>query len=1281
MSNLSYIDGYSVDQIVNDAWLNVVVKENTLFNPFDLQPQETVDRPELYYSWLLTRPEYLGFACKILLNVELSPFQAVILRELWTHKFPMLVATRGAGKAQPLDTPILTDSGWVNMGDITLDHKVYGRDGNLYNIKGIFPQGQKQLCNIYFEDGRSAQCCDEHLWTVLHKGEEKVVTTKDIIYNGCWEYKIPMNDAIHYNSSFPFSTVLKHLPAKYMLGPVESRKKLLRGLIRYYGTKGHPILFKNKKLEEDVIHVCRSLGIFCKKSVDGLKIYASWPLLNNLKHFVEIKHVGYSPEYVDMQCISVDSPDSTYITKDYVVTHNTFMLAVYSLLRALLIPNRKVVIVGSVFRQSKLVFGYIKTIYDNSPILRSIIDDEPHFQNDRCFINIGSSKITALPVGNTGDKIRGERSSEILVDEFACLGVTSIVQTDHGLIKIKDYLDGKPYSLLNKDREFEYPDTIFRTPKVDVYRVTTTGGYSFDCSEIHQFMTRDGWKKLKEAEVGDWLELDQNNYFPDRYIEEDGITLDENLGWLMGALVSEGTVTNRNYIAITSTDMKYLDKCKEMYPSEKWKMYTRKAHTDGRGWKCKEKYQLQLNGVKLRLALEEMGLGYRKSREKTIPSAILQSPKSVVVSFLAALMEGDGSCFEYEDKGKKRVGLSYYSGSEELIRELHILLLKFGIFGSIVKRKSSLSENIQWMISIRGKYAKRFYDLIKVDKFEDRIKDSSFHVYKPFIREVTKKTTRYYLSTYRGNKSIHLGSFGSREDALKYFHEYENNSPIMVKIKSIEKLPEKEVLYDFHMPKTHSFIANGFVQHNSQSKEIFETVIAGFGAVSSDPINEVKLRASQKFANLLGLDLEEEKDEYSSIGNQIVLSGTAYYHFNHFAQYWEKWRSIIKSKGDPDKLSSIFGDQEVDDNFDWRDYSIIRLPADLLPTGFMDSSQLARSKATLSSDVYSLEFSACFSKDSNGFFKASLLEKCTANEENDITHNEERIVFEPKLRGESGKQYVFGVDPASERDRFAIVVLEIHQTHRRIVHCWTTNSQEFKEKRKAGLIDQNDFYGYTARKIRDLMILFPCMHLAIDSQGGGKAVYEALHDESKMLEGELPLWEIIDENKIKDTDGEEGLHIVELVNFASAEYTSYANHSMKKDFEDKTLLFPRFNPAAAAVAASLSEASGPSIYDTLEDNIEEIEELKRELAQIIVSKTPSGRERWDTPDIKISSTVKGRLRKDRYSALLMANAAGRKYCGPGYIPKHDVMRLFSSQESKVGFIGPSWITSQLNNLY
>ena len=43
-------------------------------------------------------------------------------------------------------------------------------------------------------------------------------------------------------------------------------------------------------------------------------------------------------------------------------------------------------------------------------------------------------------------------------------------------------------------------------------------------------------------------------------------------------------------------------------------------------------------------------------------------------------------------------------------------------------------------------------------------------------------------------------------------------------------------------------------------------------------------------------------------------------------------------------------------------------------------------------------------------------------------------------------------------------------------------------------LKESDFYSYCSRKIRDLMQVFPCERIALDAQGGGIAIMEALHE-------------------------------------------------------------------------------------------------------------------------------------------------------------------------------------------
>jgi hypothetical protein len=479
--------------------------------------------------------------------------------------------------------------------------------------------------------------------------------------------------------------------------------------------------------------------------------------------------------------------------------------------------------------------------------------------------------------------------------------------------------------------------------------------------------------------------------------------------------------------------------------------------------------------------------------------------------------------------------------------------------------------------------------------------------------------------------------------------------------------------------------------------EIYETVIAGFAAVSSNPVQQVKEAARRKAMKELGIWDKRNEELYAErSGNQAIITGTAYYSFNHFYEYWRRYCNIINSKGDERKLKEILGG-EIPNGFNWKDYSVIRIPYELMPENFMDEQVVARAKATVHSSIYLMEYQSIFATDSDGFFKRSLIESCVTNDIKPILINGQNIIFEPMTRGNPTKKYVIGVDPASEKDNFSIVVLELNPDHTRIVYCWTTTRQNFKNRQNLGMTDEHDFYKFCARKIRDLMLVFPTEKIAMDSQGGGIAVSEALHDPANLKTGEHPVWEIIDPEKEKDTDHKPGLHILELCNFAKADWTRDANHGLRKDMEDKILLFPRFDSVSLALAAEedaekarlFKNKTGKNldVFDTLEDCVLEIEELKNELSTITVTIVGTGvnaRERWDVPEIKLPGNKKGRMRKDRYSALVMANMIARsiqraelpiQYSLIGGASKDLVAKKEKGTKPGQLYHGPDWFTS------
>ena len=219
------------------------------------------------------------------------------------------------------------------------------------------------------------------------------------------------------------------------------------------------------------------------------------------------------------------------------------------------------------------------------------------------------------------------------------------------------------------------------------------------------------------------------------------------------------------------------------------------------------------------------------------------------------------------------------------------------------------------------------------------------------------------------------------------------------------------------------------------------------------------------------------------------------------------------------------------------------------------------------------------------------------------------------------------------------------------------------------------------------MRVFPCAEIALDAQGGGIAVMEALHDKDKVREGEVAIWPVIDYDKPKDTDDEPGLHILRMCQFAKSDWLAEANHGLRKDFEDKLVLFPAFDAVSLGLSAEEDNMIGRT-YDTLEDCVMEIEELKNELSMIIMTQTSTGRERWDTPEIKVAAGRKSRMRKDRYSSLIMANMSARGLSAHKTVKTYDhyggfAERSYIIKEEDDGpmYKGPAWFTENMGDVY
>jgi phosphate starvation-inducible PhoH-like protein len=92
------------------------------------------------------------------------------------------------GRAQPIDSQVLTPQGWQAIGSLRVGDLVIGSDGRPSPVLGVYPQGRRPVFRVSGQDGASTLCCAEHLWTVRtpddrRRGTRRALRTDEML--GC----------------------------------------------------------------------------------------------------------------------------------------------------------------------------------------------------------------------------------------------------------------------------------------------------------------------------------------------------------------------------------------------------------------------------------------------------------------------------------------------------------------------------------------------------------------------------------------------------------------------------------------------------------------------------------------------------------------------------------------------------------------------------------------------------------------------------------------------------------------------------------------------------------------------------------------------------------------------------------------------------------------------------------------------------------------------------------------------------------------------------------------
>ncbi|NGO67101.1 helicase-related protein [Streptomyces boncukensis] len=318
------------------------------------------------------------------LPFTLTEGQRQVSQEIFTDlgtEHPMhrlLQGEVGSGKAQPLDSLVLTPDGFRKMGEIRVGDLVVTPSGEIAPVDGVFPQGEREIWRLVLSDGSSVESDDEHLWIVgtrcgRHGGDApKVLSTREIredLTTSDGEPKwylpaaVPVDLGCEGNlplDPYLLGTLLgggtsRHrpphdsfVPDMYKNAPVKDRLAVLQGLMDAGGTVdtsgcGLSFCSVSRALAEDVAWLVRSLGGCARVLSEGAAFPVSVDLPARFPPFRLERKAGRLAERgthdrfrrgirrveragrKQAQCIRVRHEDRAYVTDNFTVTHNTMV--------------------------------------------------------------------------------------------------------------------------------------------------------------------------------------------------------------------------------------------------------------------------------------------------------------------------------------------------------------------------------------------------------------------------------------------------------------------------------------------------------------------------------------------------------------------------------------------------------------------------------------------------------------------------------------------------------------------------------------------------------------------------------------------------------------------------------------------------------------------------------------------------------------------------------------------------------------------------------------------
>lgn len=376
----------------------------------------------------------------------------------------------------------------------------------------------------------------------------------------------------------------------------------------------------------------------------------------------------------------------------------------------------------------------------------------------------------------------------------------------------------------------------FSTGIKQVFEIVFTSGRQIKATANHKFLTVDGWKRLDELTIGNFLATPRKlDYIPAKN------TLSDDQLTLLGQLIGDGCTLARQPIHYTNQDLI----CHDLISGSAKRLFG----IDSRLIKQENWYHTYLpspyrlaRGKRNPIAkwFDEMDIYNLRSCEKKLPDIIFEQPLEKIATFLSHLWSTDGS-ITYQRQNNFRI--YYASSSKKMIEQIQHLLLRFGI---VARSSSTTKEGYKptYYLDISGSADQlNFCQNIGVVGMKNRLVKKAITLLakvqtNPNCDVIPKEIWRVIHQdriklgwsqrvfhtqmdwAYSGTQRNKNGLSRIRLQKVAQVLQSETLTKLAQsdiywdKIKSINKLGQEKV-YDLTISNTHNFVADDIIVHNS----------------------------------------------------------------------------------------------------------------------------------------------------------------------------------------------------------------------------------------------------------------------------------------------------------------------------------------------------------------------------------------------------------------------------------------------------------------------------------